>query len=97
MALHLEQLDLAPDGFFKTKLAEWRVRKRPPKRKGQVNYYEQVANRLGSKHVDTVFRALDTGVVNALDAYEMLDVNAGNFPKLRSEIASRNAAYGWGP
>lgn len=96
VALHLEQLNLAPEGFFKTKLGEWRVRKKTPRRKGVVPYYEQIANRLGSRHVQIVFNALDHGHVNQLDAYEMLDVQAANFQKLRAEIAQRIAAYGWG-
>lgn len=94
-ALHLENLELAPEGFYKTKLDEWRVRTRPTKKKGPVPYYEQIANRLGARHVDVVFNALDKGRINQIDAYELLDVQAANFPKLRSEIKERQARYAW--
>jgi hypothetical protein len=64
---------------------------------GIVPYYEKIANRLGTRHITVVLEALDRGVVNQLDAYEMLDVQAANFPKLRSKLRDRQTAYGWGP
>lgn len=97
VALHLETMNLAPDGFFMTKWAEWRVRPKPIRKKGPVAYYEQAVNRLGARHIAVVLHALDRGRINQLDAYEMLDVQAANFPKLRSALAERQTAYGWGP
>jgi Zn-dependent peptidase ImmA (M78 family)/transcriptional regulator with XRE-family HTH domain len=99
VVLHLENLGLAPRGFYKKKLEEWRARKKPTPHKRQFgpNYYEQVANRLGSKHVSVVFDALDRGYVDQLDAYEMLDVQESNFPGLRDEIMERKTAHGWRP
>jgi Zn-dependent peptidase ImmA (M78 family) len=95
VAVHLENLELAPDGFYNTKWGEWRVRQRAPKKKGPVPYYEKIANRLGSQYIAVIFEALDRGHINQLDAYEMLDVQASNFPKLRSEVIERQASYGW--
>jgi Zn-dependent peptidase ImmA (M78 family)/transcriptional regulator with XRE-family HTH domain len=95
VAIHLENTEMAPDGFYKVKLGEWRLRQQSPKKRPVVPYYEQIANRLGNRHVDTVFDALDAGYLNQIDAYEMLDVQASNFAKLRSEINARRAAYGW--
>jgi Zn-dependent peptidase ImmA (M78 family)/DNA-binding XRE family transcriptional regulator len=97
VALRLESIDLAPDGFYRLKWGEWQVRKKLTKKKGPVAYYEKIANRLGSRYIAIVFDALDRGRVNQLDAYEMLDVQAVNFPKLRAEIRQRQATYGWSP
>lgn len=97
VALHLENLELAPEGFYMVKVGEWRVRKRAVRKKGPIPYYQKIANRLGARHVAIVFDALDRGRINQLDAYELLDVQASNFPKLRAEIEERQALYGWGP
>jgi hypothetical protein len=97
VAVHLENLELAPDGFYNTKWGEWRVRQKAPKKKPVVPYYKKIANRLGSQYIAVIFEALDRGHINQLDAYEMLDVQASNFPKLRSEVAERQASYGWNP
>lgn len=97
VALHLETHDLAPDGFFKTKLTEWQVREKPPKTKGIVGYYKKIANRLGVQHIKVVFEALDRKRINQLDAYEMLDVQASNFEGLRAEVREREAESGWRP
>jgi Zn-dependent peptidase ImmA (M78 family)/transcriptional regulator with XRE-family HTH domain len=95
-AIHLERLDLAPTGFYRAKLTEWRVRTPRKREGGIIPYYEQVANRLGNRHVSVVFEALDRGYIDQLDAYEMLDVKPESFPRLQSEITERQRAYGWG-
>ena len=94
-AIHLERLNLAPTGFYRSKLTEWRVRKPRERSGGKPPYYEQMANKLGNRHVSFVFEALAGGFIDQLDAYEMLDVKPNSFPKLRSEIAERQRAYGW--
>lgn len=98
VALHLENNNLAPDGFFKTKLDEWGVReKKKAKNQRGPSYYEKIANRLGVQHIKVVFEALDRRRINQLDAYEMLDVQASNFEKLRAEVREREAESGWRP
>jgi len=96
VAIHLSRLDLAPDDLFRKKVAESRLRTLPERSGGIVGYYDQIANRLGSRHVSVVFRALEGGYIDQLDAYEMLDVKPENFQRLQSEIAERQRAYGWG-
>jgi Zn-dependent peptidase ImmA (M78 family)/transcriptional regulator with XRE-family HTH domain len=95
VAIHLENLGFAPDGFYNGKLAEWRLRTATPREPGPVGYYKKMANRLGNRHISVVFDAMDRGYINQLDAYEMLDVNPANFAKLRSEVKERQDAYGW--
>jgi hypothetical protein len=41
--------------------------------------------------------ALDRKRINQLDAFEMLDVQASNFAKLRAKVMEREAGYGWRP
>ena len=87
MAIHLQNLSLAPKTFYKTKWGEWKVReKKKRKSNSGPGYYVKMANRLGAQHISVVFEALDRGRLNQLDAYEMLDVQAANFDKLRAEI-----------
>jgi hypothetical protein len=97
VALHLESHNLAPDGFFNSKLSEWRVRERTKRKPGPVGYYDKIANRLGVQHIKVVFEALDRRCINQLDAYEMLDIQASNFAKLRAKVTEREAGFGWQP
>ncbi|WP_156928816.1 ImmA/IrrE family metallo-endopeptidase [Bradyrhizobium sp. th.b2] len=97
VALHLENLDLAPDGFFNVKVSEWRVREKKDSKPPIVPYYDKIANRLGVQHIKVVLEALDRKRINQLDAFEMLDVQASNFAKLRAKIMEREAGFGWRP
>ena len=97
VAIHLQNLSLAPKTFYKTKWGEWKVReKKKRKSNSGPGYYVKMANRLGAQHISVVFEALDRGRLNQLDAYEMLDVQAANFDKLRAEILERRTVDGWG-
>lgn len=95
VALHLENNNLAPDGFYKLKLEEWRPREKREQKPGVVPYYDKIANRLGIQHINVVFEALDRKRINQLDAYEMLDVQAANFDRLRAKVKEREAKFGW--
>jgi Zn-dependent peptidase ImmA (M78 family) len=97
VALHLESHGLAPDGFFAAKLSEWRVREKKDSKPGIVPYYDKIANRLGVQHIKVVLEALDRKRIDQLDAFEMLDVQASNFAKLRAKVMEREAGYGWRP
>ena len=97
VALHLISHNLAPDDFFNVKLAEWRVREKTRGKPGIVPYYDKIANRLGIQHIKVVFAALDQKRINQLDAYEILDVQEANFPRLRAKVTEREANYGWRP
>jgi Zn-dependent peptidase ImmA (M78 family) len=97
VALHLENNKLAPDGFFNVKLSEWRVREKKNSKPGVVPYYDKIANRLGVQHIKVVLEALDRKRIDQLDAFEMLDVQASNFAKLRAKVMEREAGYGWRP
>lgn len=95
VALHLVSHSLAPDDFFNVKLSEWRVREKKRGKPGIVPYYDKIANRLGIQHIKTIFEALDRNRINQLDAYEILDVQASNFQRLRAKVTEREADYGW--
>jgi len=94
VAIHLEEIGLAPDGFGRQVMS---MLSRPPRRKGGggPDYYEKMANRFGSRHFDVVFRALDAGALDRIEAYELTTVQPENFARMRAEVAERRAAYGW--
>jgi Zn-dependent peptidase ImmA (M78 family)/transcriptional regulator with XRE-family HTH domain len=93
VALHLEDIGLAREGFYDQKRALWK----PPKpRTGgmPMPYAERQVNRLGVRHVSVVLDALDKRYINQLDAYELTEVGPKHFDDLRSEIAGRQLEYG---
>lgn len=93
-AIHLEDLGLAPKGYGDQVIATLH---RPTRRKstGGPSYYEKMANRYGCRHFDVVFRALDAGALDRVEAYELTTVQPEYFPRMRAEVAERRAAYGW--
>jgi Zn-dependent peptidase ImmA (M78 family) len=94
VALHLEDLGFARAGFFHRMQALWRSRKGRSSRGAAVSHIVKHANRLGSRHVDTVMKAYETKVISKLDVYAMTDVKPQYFEDLKREIAGRRAAYG---
>jgi len=93
VALHLEDMGLAREGFYDRKHAEWKPRK--PRKGGQpMSYAERQVNRLGVRHVSVVLDALDRRYINQLDAYEMTEVGPSHFEDLRGEMVGRQLEYG---
>ena len=93
VAIHLEEMDLAPDGFYNQMKAIWRLRK-PKEPGGRATEAEKIANRLGSRFVDVVFGAVNRGVITNLDAYDLTRVKPKHFDEVKREITQRRAAYG---
>src|SRR5262245_50661369 len=93
VALHLEDVGLAREGFYEWKQKQW---KPPTPRKGgqPMSYAERQLNRLGVRHVSVVLDALDRRYINQLDAYEMTEVGPRHFEDLRSEMVGRQLEYG---
>jgi Zn-dependent peptidase ImmA (M78 family) len=94
VALHLEQVGLTGEGTYKRKIDEWKSRMLRRGGGGVVTYAERNVNQLGTRHVKTVFDALDAGYINHLDAHELLRVSPKHFGHLRDEVAERQAVYG---
>jgi Zn-dependent peptidase ImmA (M78 family) len=93
VALHLEDMGLAREGFYEWKLKQWKPRK--PRKGGQpMPYAERQVNRLGVRHVSIVLDALDRRYINQLDAYEMTEVGPNHFEDLRGEMVGRQLEYG---
>jgi Zn-dependent peptidase ImmA (M78 family) len=93
VALHLEDIGLARNGFYEWKLKQWGP---PKRRKGgkPTPYAERQVNRLGVRHVSIVLDALDRRYINQLDAYEMTEVGPNHFDDLRGEMVGRQLEYG---
>jgi len=92
-AIHLEELGIAPPGFYERLRAEWGDYA-DKKGFGRATHPEKKLTKYGVKHVRTVFEALDRGRINQLDAHDLLDVKPTDFKALRDEAEARHEAYG---
>jgi Zn-dependent peptidase ImmA (M78 family) len=91
-AIHLQDVGLAQPGYASSVIAQLQ---RPAKRPGRTSgYYENMANRFGSRHFDVLFKALDAGVLDVLDVFELCTVKPKNLPQMRQMISERQAVYG---
>lgn len=98
VAIHLEGVGLAAAGFGHQVMAMLnRPARRQRKGTGGPDYYEQMEYRWGGRHFDVVFRALDAGAIDRIEAYELTTVQPENFARMRAEVAEHRAAYGRGP
>jgi len=93
VALHLENVGLAKPGLYDQKLEEWRKRK---KRKGflLMDYAERQVHRLGVRHVGIVMDAVDRRDLNAVEAFELMDVDPKHFEELKKQVDGRQKIYG---
>ena len=94
VALHLEDMALAPSGFYQEKMRAWFLLGKKPRRGGLSSHAGRVTNKLGVRHVRVVLSALDSGRINKLEAYELLNVRPDHFEALREEIRDRQMHYG---
>ena len=53
--------------------------------------------RYGTKHIGLVLRARRDGILDDIDANELLDVQPTNFARLSDTIEQRRSEYGWEP
>jgi Zn-dependent peptidase ImmA (M78 family) len=94
VALHLEDMAIAPAGFYQAKMRAWHLLGRQPRRGGLSTHAGRVTNKLGVRHVRIVLEALDSGRINKLEAHELLNVRPEHFGALREEIRDRHMHYG---
>ncbi|MGE4252081.1 MAG: ImmA/IrrE family metallo-endopeptidase [Parvibaculaceae bacterium] len=94
VALHLENLHLTSQALFARTRGLW---KGTPKKKGgkPTPYTERIANRLGDRHVGIVLKAKAEGLIDSVDAHELLVVSPSDFAQLEKKLKERQAAYGW--
>jgi Zn-dependent peptidase ImmA (M78 family) len=91
-AIHLEELNLAPSGFYASIKTLLKSKKSD---NGRAKHHEKIANRLGTRHILTVMTAYRGGVINRLDTKEMLDnTKPIYFEQVEEEALSRRAVYG---
>lgn len=94
-AIHMEDAGIAPAGFYDALNAEWRKRKFKKSEGGPpMSHEERRAARWGTRHVKIVLSALDRGIINQLDAHELLGVRPQSFGALRQAADEQQAAYG---
>lgn len=96
VALHLEDVGLAGAGLYSSRRNFWKTGK---KAKGGafIDYLDKVANQYGSRHLGIVLRATDEGLIDTLDAHELIGVAPSKFGLLGQKVRERQAAYGWAP
>jgi Zn-dependent peptidase ImmA (M78 family) len=93
VALHLQDIGLADGGFYDRMVAIWSVRN-PASGGGRATHPEKMANRLGTRHIETVARALAERHISKLDAYELTNVKPEHFEQVKQEAQNRREAYG---
>lgn len=93
VAIHLEEANMVPSGFYAQMKALWASRNQSASG-GRAEHYEKIANRLGGKHILTVLSAYKEGVLNRLDAKEYLGVRPKFFAAIEQEALDRRVAYG---
>lgn len=93
VALHLEELDLAPKGLYQNLRRLWSLNVKP-KTGGRATYQEQMANRLGTRHIRLMFGAVEQGLFSKLSAYESTFVKPKHYQSIVAEAMQRRAAYG---
>lgn len=90
-ALHLEELGIARKGVYGQVQA---IKRKNKKGGGITAYAERQVNRLGTNHIDVVFKALKLNIINKVEAYEYTGVRPKHFDDLHSIVTGRRAAYG---
>lgn len=95
VALHAENLGLAPSGYYSEIYSELRLR-RPGENRGRSTHQERMLNRLGFRHVDLVSKALARGILDRLDAYELTAIRPKHFGPVMLAGEARRSRYGPG-
>ena len=94
VAIRLEELGLAPAGFYERLKANWH----PPKPNSGFDpdgdQVKKELNRYGTRHVGVVLSALDAGRIDRVEARYALDVNPEYHRQMMNAAAERRVAYG---
>jgi Zn-dependent peptidase ImmA (M78 family) len=88
LALRLEHLELAREGYFKRVTAKLKPPTAKPKRKGGDWRFAYVS-RYGYRLPDSVIGSLDRKTIGPVDAARMLDADPANLPEVKRTIKER--------
>ena len=90
IALRLEKIGLAPHGFYGRRTGPWDVpeSKEPPLLpEGHNPSYVRIRlKRIGRLHANTVLQAVESRVINPVDAAGLIGLKSSSFGKLRAAI-----------
>ena len=93
LALRLEQLGVAPLGFYARLVEQQRVKNR---QKSGGNYNNTQVNELGDRFTSTVLRAANAQIISNGEAAELLDMAPRYFDGMREQIENQFARIGVG-
>jgi Zn-dependent peptidase ImmA (M78 family) len=93
LALRLEDLGYAPDGYFSRIRAMIRPPTLRPPRDGNIPRQYIVLNKFGHRYSGDVLRSVNNGVLTVIEASRMLHANPNLLPTIGSTIESRRRDY----
>ncbi len=88
MALRLENLELAPKGFYRRRTGPWDLPRlsRPPTGDAQPDFIKMRLKKIGHLHAETILDAVARNAINSFDASELLGLKYSSFGKLRAAL-----------
>jgi Zn-dependent peptidase ImmA (M78 family) len=89
LALRLEQLGVAPVGYYGRLLAMQRKEVKKPQKPGG-NYVLTQVNELGDRYTGTVLSAQRSSTITTVEASDMLDIAPRHFPSVKNQIDQQN-------
>lgn len=96
-ALRLEELGLAPEGFYRRYAARWEADTwiKPPRfgRGGGSIYHRRFLNRFGGYYVSLTLRAMERGLISSADAGDLLGARAKHLGALQADLMEQRAKY----
>ena len=88
IALRLEKLNFAPQGFYFRRTGPWDIPGEvlPRAKDSQPDFIKIRLKRIGRLHAETVLQAVENRAINSFDASEMIGVKYSSFGKLKAAI-----------
>jgi Zn-dependent peptidase ImmA (M78 family) len=88
LALRLEHLGLAPEGFHRRFI--WGAPPPKPRKNKQGNYVSNRLSEIGNNFAGTVMRAFDRGAISKAAAVDALGLSARHFGRVRETVSGRH-------